>query len=447
MKKVLVANRGEIALRVLRACRELGLSTVAIHSEVDAHALHVRFADESVCVGPGPAPRSYLNIPAIISAAEITGADAIHPGYGFLSENPHFAEICERCGIRFIGPKSVTMQRMGQKVSGRAMMKEAGVPILPGTPVLQTIAEATRAAEEIGLPVLIKASAGGGGRGMKIVNRLDQLPALLETAQSEAQAAFGNGDVFLEKLVERPRHVEVQVVADGHGRAVALFERDCSMQRRHQKVIEEAPAIGIDAQRAELLLRCQRAMEVIGYEGLGTLEFLLDESGQFYFLEMNTRVQVEHPITEAIVGCDLVKEQLRIALGERLSSALQTNAPTQGHAIECRINAEDPVTFAPSPGKITALYWPGGPGIRVDTHVHQDYVVPPHYDSLLCKIIAHAPTRQEAIVKMRSALAEVVVEGIRTNVALHRRILDDPDFLAGRLSTRLVESLVSRPLA
>ena len=306
-KKVLVANRGEIALRVMCACRELGLSTVAIHSEVDAHALHVRFADESVCVGPAPANRSYLNIPAIISAAEITGADAIHPGYGFLSENPHFAEICDRCGIKFIGPKASTMLQMGPKVPGRAAMKAAGVPVLPGTGVLTTIDEASRAAEEIGLPVLIKASAGGGGRGMKVVKRLDQLPALIETAQSEAQAAFGTGDIFLEKLVEQPRHIEVQIIADRFGRVAALGERDCSMQRRHQKVLEEAPAIGIDAHRADLLQRCQAAIEKIGYEGLGTLEFLLDEQGKFYFLEMNTRLQVEHPVTEAIVGCDLVK--------------------------------------------------------------------------------------------------------------------------------------------
>ncbi len=441
-RKVLIANRGEIALRVIRACRELDIRSVAVHSSVDTDALHVKFADESVCIGPGPAKQSYLHIPAIISAAEITGADAIHPGYGFLSENAEFAEMCQRCGLKFIGPKPELMRLMGGKISARQAMTAAGVPILPGTGLIETDQQALDAAERIGLPVIIKASAGGGGRGMKIVRERERLIPQLHTARSEAQAGFGSPDVYLERYVEAPRHVEVQVVADEYGTVVALGERECSIQRRHQKLVEEAPAAVLTpAQREELLAICQKAIASVGYTNVGTLEFLLDEQGRFYFMEMNTRIQVEHTVTEMVTGLDLVREQVRLAAGQRLAPQFQQGRSPRGHAIECRINAEDPVTFAPSPGRITGLHLPGGFGVRVDTHIYQGYVVPPNYDSLLAKLIVHAEDRDAARRRMRRALSEFVVEGIKTNLDFHRRLIDHPAFVEGRCDTHFVERL------
>jgi acetyl-CoA carboxylase biotin carboxylase subunit len=438
-KKVLIANRGEIALRVIRACRELGLKTVAVHSTADSNALHVKFADESICIGPAPAAQSYLHIPAIISAAEVTGADALHPGYGFLSENAHFAEVCERCRIRFIGPTSAMMRKMGGKISARAAMVAAGIPILPGTGLLETVAQAEAAVDEIGFPIIIKASAGGGGRGMKIVKERAKLGAQLELARSEAEAGFGSPDVYLERYVEAPRHIEVQIVADTHGNVAALGERECSIQRRHQKLVEEAPSIALsDTQRAELLALCEKACREIGYSNVGTLEFLLDEKGRFYFMEMNTRIQVEHTVTEMVTGLDLVREQIKLAAGEQLSSGFRGRRP-RGHSIEVRVNAEDPITFAPSPGRITGLNLPGGLGVRVDTHIYENYVVPPNYDSLLAKLIVHAEDRDAAIRRLRRALDEFVVEGIKTNLPFHRRLCEHPDFVAGKLDTHFLE--------
>ncbi len=445
-KKVLIANRGEIALRVIRACRELGIRSVAVHSSVDADALHVKFADESVCIGPPPAKQSYLHIPAIISAAEITGADAIHPGYGFLSENAEFAEMCRKCGLRFIGPKPELMRLMGGKISARKAMTAAGVPILPGTGLIESDEQALAAVAEIGLPVIIKASAGGGGRGMKIVKERDKLLAQLHTARSEAAAGFNCPDVYLERYVERPRHVEVQIVADDYGTVAALGERECSIQRRHQKLVEEAPSVAItDAQRNELLGICSKAIGEVGYTNVGTLEFLLDEEGRFYFMEMNTRIQVEHTVTEMVTGLDLVREQIRLAAGEQLSTAFTPGRfRPRGHAIECRINAEDPETFAPSPGRITGLNLPGGLGVRVDTHIYEGYVVPPTYDSLLAKLIVHAEDREAARMRLRRALGEFVVEGIKTNLDFHRRLIDHPDFIDGRCDTHFVERFTAR---
>ncbi|HEY2901672.1 MAG TPA: acetyl-CoA carboxylase biotin carboxylase subunit [Polyangia bacterium] len=438
-KKVLIANRGEIALRVIRACREMGLRSVAVHSTADADALHVRFADEKVCIGPPPARLSYLSIPAIISAAEISGADSVHPGYGFLSENAHFAAVVESCGLQWIGPQPDLMRLMGDKVSARAAMTAAGVPILPGTGVIETDRDAEEAVERIGFPIIIKASAGGGGRGMKIVEDLSRLSAQLAAARSEAQAGFGNPAVYLERYVERPRHVEVQVLGDG-SRAISLGERECSIQRRHQKLVEEAPSVALDdARRAELLEVARKATESIGYKTVGTMEFLLDEDKQFYFMEMNTRIQVEHTVTEEVFGVDLVREQMRLAAGEPLK--LSSNIRPRGHAIELRINAEDPNTFAPSPGRITALNLPGGLGVRVDTHIYSNYVVPSHYDSLLAKLIVRAENRPNALARLRRALSEFVVEGCKTNLDFHRRLLANPDFVAGRLDTHLVERL------
>jgi len=438
-KKVLIANRGEIALRVVRACRELGLRSVAVHSTADADALHVRFADEKVCIGPPPARQSYLNIPAIISAAEISGADSVHPGYGFLAENAHFAEVVQRCGLLWIGPQPDVMRSMGDKVSARKLMSAAGVPILPGTGVIETEREAEEAVERIGLPVIIKASAGGGGRGMKIVEDLDRLHTLIAQARSEAQAGFGNPAVYMERYISRPRHVEVQVLGDGN-KAVALGERECSIQRRHQKLVEEAPSVALDdARRAELLKIARKATESINYRTVGTLEFLLDEDKNFYFMEMNTRIQVEHTVTEEVFGIDLVREQIRLAAGDPLR--FPGDMRPRGHAIELRINAEDPVTFAPSPGRITALNLPGGLGVRVDTHIYQQYVVPPFYDSLLAKLIIHAENRPAALARTRRALAEFVVEGCKTNLDFHRRLLANADFVAGRLDTHLIERM------
>jgi acetyl-CoA carboxylase biotin carboxylase subunit len=438
-KKVLIANRGEIALRVIRACRELGLRSVAIHSTADADALHVRFADEKVCIGPPPARQSYLNIPAIISAAEISGADSVHPGYGFLAENAHFAEVVQRCGLHWIGPQPEVMRSMGDKVSARKLMSAAGVPILPGTGVIESDRDAEEAVERIGLPVIIKASAGGGGRGMKIVEDLDRLSTLLAQARSEAQAGFGNPAVYIERYISRPRHVEVQVLGDGT-RAVALGERECSIQRRHQKLVEEAPSVALeDARRAELLGVARKATQAIGYKTVGTLEFLLDEDKRFYFMEMNTRIQVEHTVTEEVFGVDLVREQMRLAAGDPLR--IGNDIRPRGHAIELRINAEDPVTFAPSPGRITALNLPGGLGVRVDTHIYTNYVVPPYYDSLLAKLIVRAENRPAALARLRRALAEFIVEGCKTNLDFHRRLLANADFISGRMDTHLVERM------
>jgi acetyl-CoA carboxylase biotin carboxylase subunit len=438
-KKVLIANRGEIALRVIRACREMGIKSVAFHSTADADALHVRFADEKVCVGPASARESYLNIPAIISAAEVTRADAVHPGYGFLAENAHFAETVEQCGLVWIGPQPEVMRLMGDKVSARAAMTKAGVPILPGTGFIETDRDAEEAVERIGFPIIIKASAGGGGRGMKIVESKERLSAQLSAARSEALAGFGNAAVYLERYIGKPRHVEVQVLGDGK-RAVSLGERECSIQRRHQKLVEEAPSVALDDERrAELLGIARKATEAIGYQTVGTLEFLLDEDKRFYFMEMNTRIQVEHTVTEEVFGVDLVREQMKLAAGESLK--LPNDIRPRGHAIEMRINAEDPVTFAPSPGKITALNLPGGLGVRVDTHIYSGYVVPSYYDSLLAKVIVRAENRPAALARMRRALSEFIVEGCKTNLDFHRRLLANADYIAGRMDTHLTERM------
>jgi acetyl-CoA carboxylase biotin carboxylase subunit len=441
-KKVLIANRGEIALRVIRACRELGIRTVSIHSAADKNALHVRFADESVCVGPPASRHSYLNIPAIISAAEITGADAVHPGYGFLAENAEFAEVCQRCHLAWIGPPPALMRLMGDKVRARAAMTAAGVPVLPGSGVLETEADALAAAERIGYPIIIKAAAGGGGRGMKIVEGPERLMQQVQAARAEAQAAFNNPDVYVERYVVRPRHIEMQVIADLHGHYEQLGERECSIQRRHQKLVEEAPSPALDdGQRAHLAGIAVEAIRSIGYHSVGTLEFLYEESRrEFYFMEMNTRIQVEHTVTEEITGLDLVREQILVALGEKLP--FSGGLKPRGHSIEVRINAEHPVTFAPSPGKITALHLPGGLGVRVDTHIYDGYVVPPHYDSLLAKLIVHGADRPAALRRLRRCLDELVVEGIHTNVDFHRRLVVHPDFQAGRMDTGLVARMI-----
>ncbi len=438
-KKVLIANRGEIALRVIRACREMGLRSVAVHSTADADALHVRFADEKVCIGPPPARSSYLSIPAIISAAEVTRADAVHPGYGFLAENAHFAEVVKKCGLHWIGPQPDIMRKMGDKVQARAAMEKAGVPILPGTGVIESDAQAEEAVERIGLPVIIKASAGGGGRGMKVVDSKSRLSAQLAAARSEAQAGFSNPDVYLERYVGRPRHIEVQVLGDG-SRAIALGERECSIQRRHQKLVEEAPSVALDDERrAKLLAIARKATESLGYQTVGTLEFLLDEDKRFYFMEMNTRIQVEHTVTEEVFGVDLVREQMKLAAGDPLK--MSADIRPRGHAIELRINAEDPVTFAPSPGRITALNLPGGLGVRIDTHIYNQYLVPPFYDSLLAKLIVRAENRPAALARLRRALAEFVVEGCKTNLDFFRRLLANPEYVSGKMDTHLVERM------
>ncbi len=439
-EKVLIANRGEIALRIIRALRELGIGSVAVYSRADADALHVKFADEAVCIGPPPSAQSYLNIPALISAAEITRADAVHPGYGFLSENAEFAEVCEKCQIRWIGPQSQLMRMMGDKVRARAAMEEAGVPVLPGTGPLESEREVRAAAERIGFPVILKASAGGGGRGMKIVEEADHLVSSWNTARHEAEVSFGSSAVYMERYIRRPRHVEVQVVGDGHGNYTHLGERECSIQRRHQKLIEEAPSPALDeVTRERLTSSAVKAIQTLGYENAGTLEFLLDEDGSFYFMEMNTRLQVEHPVTELVTGVDLVREQVRIAAGERLS--FQGTRRPRGHAIEIRVNAEDPVSFAPSPGTITGLNIPGGLGVRVDTHVYEGCVVPPHYDSLLAKLIVHDNNRELAIRRGLRCLDEFVIEGIKSNIAFHQRLLRDSRFMAGKIHTGFIAEL------
>ncbi|MCB1875655.1 MAG: acetyl-CoA carboxylase biotin carboxylase subunit [Chromatiales bacterium] len=440
LDKVLIANRGEIALRILRACKEMGIRTVAVHSEADRDLKHVRLADESVCIGPAPSAGSYLNIPAIISAAEVTDAVAIHPGYGFLSENAQFAETVESSGFIFIGPKPDTIRLMGDKVSAIQAMKESKVPTVPGSdgPLGNDIDENLRIAREIGYPIIIKAAGGGGGRGMRVVRSEASLPNAIAMTQAEAGQAFGNNMVYMEKYLENPRHVEFQVLADTHGNAIHLGERDCSMQRRHQKVVEEAPAPGInDRQRRKVGERCAEACRKIGYRGAGTFEFLY-ENGEFYFIEMNTRVQVEHPVTEMITGVDIVKEQLRIADGQPLSYR-QKDIEWRGHAIECRINAEDPKNFYPSPGLIERFHAPGGPGIRVDTHIYGGYFVPPHYDSMIGKLIAHGESRAAALARMRSALDEMIIEGIRSNIELHRDIISDAAFAAGGTNIHYLE--------
>jgi acetyl-CoA carboxylase, biotin carboxylase subunit len=438
--KILIANRGEIALRIICACRELGIKTVAVYSEADQHALHVRFADEDVCIGPPRSLDSYLNVPAIISAAEITGADAIHPGYGFLSESAYLAEVCEACHIKFIGPYPNVIRLMGDKAKARRAMKKAGVPMLPGSdgPVDSEEA-ATRVARDIGYPVIIKAVAGGGGRGMRIVKDAKELGHAFRTAQREAEAAFGVGDVYIEKYLESPRHIEYQILGDHHGNVVHLGERECSIQRRHQKLIEESPSIAVsDKVRRKMGATVVDAARAVQYTNAGTFEFLMDARGNFYFMEVNTRVQVEHPVTEWVTGIDIVKEQIRVAAGERLSFK-QSDVLFTGHAIECRINAEDPVTFVPSPGTIHAFSIPGGPGVRVDTAAHAECTIPPYYDSMIAKIIVHGRDRQEAIARMKRTLEMSVVEGIRTSIPLHLKILNDPDFVAGRLSTHFME--------
>ncbi|MFB1029404.1 MAG: acetyl-CoA carboxylase biotin carboxylase subunit [Thauera sp.] len=439
-EKILIANRGEIALRILRACRELGIKTVAVHSEADTHAKYVRLADESVCIGPPPSAQSYLNVPAIISAAEVTDAEAIHPGYGFLSENADFGERVEQSGFVFIGPRPETIRLMGDKVSAKDAMKAAGVPCVPGSEgaLPEDPKEIVKVARAVGYPVIIKAAGGGGGRGMRVVHTEAALLNAVTTTRAEAQAAFGNPVVYMEKFLENPRHVEIQVLADQHGNAVYLGERDCSMQRRHQKVIEEAPAPGIDRKAiAKVGERCAEACRKIGYRGAGTFEFLF-ENGEFYFIEMNTRLQVEHPVTELITGIDIVQAQIRIAAGEKLWFR-QRDIEFRGHAIECRINAEDPFKFTPSPGRITNWHTPGGPGIRVDSHVYNGYTVPPHYDSMIGKLIAFGDTRDQAIRRMRIALSEMMVEGIKTNIPLHQTLMLDPRFNEGCTSIHYLE--------
>ncbi len=438
--KIVIANRGEIALRILRACREMGVKTVAVHSSADKDLKHVRLADESVCIGPPPSTDSYLNIPALISAAEVTDAEAIHPGYGFLSENADFAERVEESGFTFIGPRGETIRMMGDKVAAIDAMKKAGVPTVPGSggPLGDDADENLRIAKEIGYPVIIKAAGGGGGRGMRVVHAEGALLNAISLTKTEAGSFFGNDMVYMEKFLENPRHVEIQVIADTHGNAIHLGERDCSMQRRHQKVVEEAPAPGIsDELRAQIGSRCAQACVDIGYRGAGTFEFLY-ENGEFYFIEMNTRVQVEHPVTEMITGVDIVREQLLVASGEKLSYS-QDDIKIRGHAIECRLNAEDPETFMPSPGKVERAHMAGGLGVRVDSHLYNGYVVPPHYDSMVGKLITFGPDRDTAIARMRTALDETVIEGIKTNIPLHRRIIDDANFQAGGTNIHYLE--------
>src|SRR5215831_3016589 len=443
-RKILIANRGEIACRIIWTCKEMGIRTVAVHSDVDRDSLHVRYADESACIGPAPSSQSYLNIPAIISAAEIFNVDAIHPGYGFLAESAYFAEICEACNIKFIGPRPDVIRLMGEKVAARNAMKEAGLPILPGSEsALESETEAVKLAREIGYPVIVKASGGGGGRGMRIVYLEAELGHALETASTEAAAAFKNGDVYIERFVERPRHIEIQVMADEHGDCVYLGERECSIQRRHQKLLEESPSPVMTPElRQQMGEAAVAACKSIGYSSAGTFEFLLDEDNQFYFMEMNTRIQVEHPVTEMVTLTDIVRNQIRVAEGDPLGFT-QDDVIMVGHAIECRINAENPDTFAPSPGTITTFNLPGGPGVRVDTYVYPGYKVPPFYDSMIAKVIVHARTRELAIARMRRALEAMVIEGIKTTIPLHLKIMNDPDFQAGNISTRFLESFLA----
>ncbi|QIT56884.1 acetyl-CoA carboxylase biotin carboxylase subunit [Aquisalimonas sp. 2447] len=440
LEKVLIANRGEIALRILRACRELGIRTVAAHSTADRDLKHVRLADETVCIGPASSTESYLNIPALVSAAEVTASDAIHPGYGFLSENPDFAERVEHSGFTFIGPLAETIRVMGDKVAAIEAMKAAGIPCVPGSdgPLDDDESRNLELARNIGYPVIIKAAGGGGGRGMRVVHKEADLLGAISVTRNEARSSFGNATVYMEKYLENPRHIEIQVIADHHGNAIHLGERDCSMQRRHQKVIEESPAPGLtEEQRSEIGERCALACREIGYRGAGTFEFLY-EDGNFYFIEMNTRIQVEHPVTEMVTGVDLVREQLRVASGAPLSYR-QEDIVVRGHAIECRMNAEDPRTFVPSPGKISQYHAPGGPGVRVDSHIYSGYSVPPYYDSMIGKLITHGDSRESALARMRTALAEIVIGGIKSNIALHQELLLDPNFQAGGTNIHYLE--------
>jgi acetyl-CoA carboxylase biotin carboxylase subunit len=444
-RKVLVANRGEIALRILNACRELGIRTVAVYSEADRDSLHVRFADEAICIGPPRLAESYLNVPAVISAAEIADVDAIHPGYGLLSENANFAEVCRASNIKFIGPPPEVTRLMGEKEKARQAMKKAKVPILPGSDgVIATDKEAQEWAKKVGYPVILKAKAGGGGRGMRIVRAAEELPNLFRAACSEAVNAFGNGELYMEKFIEQPRHIEFQMLADEHGNVASLFERECTIQRRHQKLIEEAPSLQMTPRlREELGRTLCRCLSDIGYQNAGTVEFLMDEDHQLYFIEMNTRIQVEHPITEAITGVDIVKAQLRIAAGERLDAILPPRLEIRGHAIECRINAEHPVKFTPSAGKITVFNVPGGNGVRVDTALYAEGVVPPYYDSLIAKLIVHGRDRAEAIAKMDRALSQFIVQGIETSISMHQAIVRDPGFRAGEFDTSFMERFLA----
>ncbi|MEM9070862.1 MAG: acetyl-CoA carboxylase biotin carboxylase subunit [Myxococcota bacterium] len=439
-QKILIANRGEIAVRVIRACRELGVATVAVHSEADNEALHVRLADEAVCIGPPPSPQSYLNVPALIAAAEITGADAVHPGYGFLSENADFADICAACGLTFIGPSPENMSQWGDKVRARQLAKSLGLPLMEGSAVLRDADHAAEEAERVGLPVMLKASGGGGGRGMKIIRSAEEMRAAFPQARAEAIAGFDNGDLYCERYVERPRHIEFQVLCDGRGKVWVLGERECSIQRRHQKLVEEAPSVAVSEElRGDMAATIKRAMRESGYASAGTIEFLMDERGELAFMEMNTRIQVEHPVTEIVTSTDLIMEQIRIAAGDPID--LPDELPMKGHAIEVRLNAEDPDTYAPWPGLITDYVPPGGGGVRVDSGVYGGFRVPSSYDSLLAKIIGFGRDREEATRRLRRALEETVVGGIRTNVPLYRRILAHPAFVAGDLSTRFLEEM------
>ncbi len=442
-QKILVANRGEIALRVICACKELGIATVAVYSEADRNSLHVRFADEAVCIGPPRSAESYLNIPQVISAAEITNVDAIHPGYGFLSENPNFAKVCEASEITFIGPSAEVIEIMGEKDRARREVKAAGLPTVPGSDgIVEGEEQLAKEAEKIGYPLILKAVAGGGGRGMRIVRKQDELLAMYQTARSEAQGAFGSPDVYAEKFIEHPRHIEFQVLGDSHGKVIHLGERECTIQRRHQKLLEESPSPAMDPKkRKELGAKVVRALEKIGYTNAGTVEFLMDEDGSIYFIEMNTRIQVEHPVTELVTGVDLVKAQIRIAAGERLDDAVG-EVNFNGHAIECRINAEDPVTFVPSAGRITTFQAPGGMGVRVDSAAYADAVIPPYYDSMIAKLVVKGRDRAEAIARMKRALDMFVIEGIKTSIPLQRRILADPDFATGKFDTHFIEKLL-----
>jgi acetyl-CoA carboxylase, biotin carboxylase subunit len=439
-RKILIANRGEIALRLICACKELGIPTVAVYSQADQHSLHVRFADEAICIGPAPSSESYLNIPAVISAAEITNTDAIHPGYGFLAESAHFAEVCEACGITFIGPSPNVIRMMGDKDAARRAMQEAGLPVVPGTDKIKALSPALFGQlENFGYPVIVKAAAGGGGKGMRIVNSADELPVALEVAQNEAMAAFGSGDVYIEKYIPVARHIEFQILADHHGNVVHLGERECSIQRRYQKLIEESPSPYVTPElRNKVGELAVKAARTVHYANAGTMEFVVDDRHHFYFMEMNTRIQVEHPVTELVTGIDLVKEQIRIAAGDPLGYT-QNDIHLRGHAIECRINAEHPDTFLPCPGTLKTFHPPTGPGVRVDTAAYNEYVITPHYDSLIAKVIAHARTRQEAISRMSRALEMTVVEGVHTTIPLHQRILNNEDFRAGRIHTRFLE--------
>lgn len=458
MKKVLIANRGEIAIRIIRACQELGLSSVAVYSSADRDALHTKLADESICIGPGPSRKSYLSIPAIMSAVEISGVDAIHPGYGFLSENADFARICKDHKITFIGPKPEHIDSLGNKVKARTLAEKSGVPLLPGSRgVVNSEAEVIRIAKDIGFPLIIKAAGGGGGRGMKIVRQQSELLQQFHLAQTEAEVGFGNADVFVERYCQNPRHVEVQIMGDSHGNIVHLGERDCSIQRRYQKLVEESPCPIVDSKLREALGETAlKIAKAVSYESLGTVEFLMEENKRFYFMEVNTRIQVEHPVTEQVTGIDLVKEQIRIAQGEKLSclplprkssgknAEMGNSVPLNGHALECRINAEDPLTFAPWPGKVTAYHQPGGPGVRVDSMIYAGYTVPSIYDSLLAKVITFGSSRKESINRMKRALNEMKIDGIRTNIPFHLRLLDDDKFLRGDISTNFLNTFIQK---